>query len=40
MNFKKKESFKFQVLILFFFRKKKKKKKKKMYNEDPRIKMN
>lgn len=38
MNLKKKESFKFQVLILFFFRKKKKKKK--MYNEDPRIKMN
>lgn len=38
MNLKKKESFKFQVLINFFFRKKKKKKK--MYNEDPRIKMN
>ena len=38
MNLKKKESFKFQVLIHFFFRKKKKKKK--MYNEDPRIKMN
>lgn len=38
MNLKKKESFKFQVLIIFFFRKKKKKKK--MYNEDPRIKMN